>query len=247
MVITSRILQDQLGINSYVADYFANLRPIPADNLFWQNKRIYLSVGFGFLTIPFAFDLMHKRGIELERLLEDRHVSLMERGFHFLKQYENNLIDQSSFIAACKELLEGSIRQPHLAADLFALFTGKSTRFFQFEQTHKALARSDFFLFTLTDLELSDKWVNDFMPYWYALARPILLLDDFKDIEEDKNEGEENTILEWGGDKHAVEKAYALGKSDLKLLATVNAPLADFIGGLLDDSLSYAPIKALLN
>ena len=246
MVITSRILQDQLGINSFVADFFANKRPVPADNLFWQGKRIYLSVGFGFLTIPFAFDLMQKRGIPLESLLEDNHVSLMERGFHFLKKYENNEMDQPAFLTACRQLLESAVRQPHLASDLFALFSGQPTRFFQFEQQHKALARSDFFLFTLVDLEVSDQWVADFLPYWYALARPILLLDDFKDIEEDKVEGEENTILELGGDKAAVEKAYDLGKSDLKLLATVNPHLADFIGGLLDDSLSYAPIKSLL-
>ena len=61
MVITARILQDKLGIHPLIADYFANQRQIPADNLFWKDKRIYISAGFGFLTIPFAFDVMLKK------------------------------------------------------------------------------------------------------------------------------------------------------------------------------------------
>ena len=83
MVITSRKLQDQLGVNSRIADYFANERPVPVNNLFWKNKRIYISGGFGFLTIPLAFDLIHKSGVPLELLLNDEHVSSMEKGFHF--------------------------------------------------------------------------------------------------------------------------------------------------------------------
>jgi hypothetical protein len=246
MVITSRILQDKLGINPVVADYFANHRPVPANNLFWKDKRIYLSVGFGFLTIPFAFDLMHKKGLSLEVLLEDQHVSLMEEGFDRLKKYESQLISFDEFIQSCVLLLEGNIRQINLSRELFGLFSGQAPSFFSFETKHKALARSDFFLFTLADVAVADEWVESFLPYWYALARPILLLDDFRDLAEDRISGEENTIIEMGDDKAAVEQAYALGKSDLAKLAEVNPLLADFIEGLLNDSLRYEPVRSML-
>lgn len=246
MVITSRILQDRLGIDAAIADYFANLRPVPTDNLFWKDKRIYVSMGFGFLTIPFAFDLMHKRGIARELLLADGHVSLMEQGFDLLKKYELNLITLHDFLAGCKKLLNNNIYQPHLAKDLFSLFAGEKPEYFHFETRYQALARSDFFLFTLVDIPVSDEWVQQFLPYWYALARPILLLDDFRDIEDDRENGEENTIIEMGDDRQAVLKAYELGKSDLDKLAEVNKPLAVFIEGLLEDSMQYAPIQKML-
>ena len=247
MVITSRILQDHLGVDPVIADYFANQRPVPQNNLFWKDKRIYLSVGFGFLTIPFAFDLMHKKGIALDRLLEDGHVSLMEAGFDYLKKYESEIISFPEFIQSCSALLDGKIKQVHLAQDLFNLFSGKSPEHFLFETRHKALARSDFFLFTLADLELTDEWVASFLPYWYAVARPILLLDDFRDLEEDRENGEENTIIELGDNRQAIEQALTLGKTDLVKLSELNAPLSEFIGGLLQDSLQYEPIKKLLD
>ncbi len=165
MVITSGILENRLGIHKRIADYFANQRAIPANNLFWKDKRIYLSMGFGFLTIPFAFDLMYKRGIEMDILLQDDHVSLMEEGFDKLKKYEMSLLSYSDFINGCKELLHGKIRQTDLAKDLFAFFSGESSTVYQFENKYKALARSDFFLFTLLDLELSNEWVHEFLPY----------------------------------------------------------------------------------
>jgi hypothetical protein len=246
MVITSRILQDRLGISKEVADYFANARPVPANNLFWKNKRIYLSIGFGFLTIPLAFDLMHKRGIPLSDLLDDEHVSLMEKGFDYLKRHEANEMDLPSFLKECHQLIQGKIRQHHLASDLFAFFSGKSTTHFTLETRYPALARSDFFLFTLVDLQVSDEWVRDFLPYWYALARPILLLDDFKDLPEDLENGEENTIIELGADGKAVERAYALGRADLLLLSKVNSQLADYMELFLKETEAYRHIQELM-
>jgi hypothetical protein len=246
MVITSRILQDRLGIDPFIADYFANQRQVPPDNLFWKDKRIYLSMGFGFLTIPFAFDLMHKCGISRDLLLHDDHVALMEQGFDLLKKYELKRITLEEFVAGCKQLLNDKIRQPHLARDLFALFTGEKPTNFRFEISYQALARSDFFLYTLVDIPVSNEWIHQFLPYWYALARPILLLDDFRDIEEDRINGEENTIIELGDDKVAVLKAYEMGKSDLAKLADINQPLSEFIQELLDDSMQYAPIQKML-
>lgn len=247
MVVTSRILQEKMGVDPEIADYFANQRPVPANNLFWNNKRIYLSSGFGFLTIPFAFDLMFKCGISKSVLLDDRHVTLMENGFDQLKRYENQLISSEDFLNACKQLLKEHIKQPNLASDLFSLFSGMSPRFFQFEQQFKALARSDSFLFTLVDMDVADKWVSDFLPYWYALARPILLLDDFKDLMEDRVSNDENTIIELGNDKAAILKAYELGLQDLNLLQSINPELGAIMKKLLEDALNFQHIKGLLS
>ncbi|MBX9783047.1 MAG: hypothetical protein K2X48_07125 [Chitinophagaceae bacterium] len=242
MVITSGILQDRWGIDGEIADYFANKRAVPQNNLFWKNKRIYLSAGFGYLTIPLGFDIMFKKGIAKEALLADAHVTLMEEGFDRLKRYEANEISPEEFITQCSILLEGKIKQQKLAADLFSFVSGKTPQYFEFEQNHKALARSDSFLFTLVDLDISDEWVSNFLPYWYSIARPILLLDDFKDLEQDRRTGDENTIIELGNNKEAIEKAYSLGVSDLDLLGEINPLLSAQLKLYLKDALESAPI-----
>jgi hypothetical protein len=241
------MLQDRWGIQSEIANYFANERKVPEGNAFWKNKRIYISGGFGFLTIPLAFDLMYKRGIPLNNLLNDIHVSLMEEGFDRLKRFEAGEYSFEHFVGECKELLKGHIHQQKLAADLFNIFSGQSPQFFSFETKHKALARSDSFLFTLVDLSITDEWVSNFLPYWYALARPILLLDDFKDLEDDRRTGDENTIIELGNNAEAIQKAYELGKSDLGLLETVNPLLSKQMQSFLKDVLQYKHIQEVDN
>lgn len=243
MVITSRKLQDQLGVNSRIADYFANERQIPANNLFWEKKRIYISGGFGFLTIPFAFDLIHKLGVPLELLLSDEHVSLMENGFNQLKRYENREISSEQFLNNCKRLWEPHLKQERLADDLYDVLSGKGSNYFKFETKHKALARSDAFLFTLVDLELTDKWIEEFLPYWYSLARPILLLDDFKDLVEDRQNKDENTIIELGNNAEGIRAAFELGIKDLDKLTTINPNLSKYMLNYLKESLLYDHIK----
>jgi hypothetical protein len=243
MVVTSKILQDRTGIDSKIADFFANERKVPSDNLFWFNKRIYISAGFGFLTIPFTFDLIYKMGVSTSALLADEHVTLMEQGFHQLKLYEANKITFPEFMIACAAILEGKIKQKKLAADLFAVFGGERPSYFVFEEKHKALARSDSFLFTLVDLDLSDEWISTFMPVWYAMARPILLIDDFKDLMEDRLQKDENTIIELGNNASAIMEAYEMGLRDLAILAKVNPKLSSFLKTFLDDALNYMHIR----
>lgn len=247
MVVTSRKLQDNLGVNNKIADYFANERAVPQNNLFWKNKRIYLSVGFGFLTIPLTFDLIYKLGVPLDILLSDEHVSLMEQGFHELKCYESETISFNEFLLQCKALLAPSIKQKKLAADLFTTLSGGEPQYFQLETKHKALARSDSFLFTLVDLDLSDEWVANFLPYWYALARPILLLDDFKDLPEDRRTNDENTIIELGNNKQAIEAAFELGIQDLEKLQTINPQLAKYMQHDLKEAILYDHIQTEIN
>lgn len=247
MVITSRKLQDKLGINAAIADYFANERAIPQDNLFWRNKRVYISGGFGFLTIPLVYDLLYKLGISEDVLLQDDHVTMMEKGFDRFMRYEHNEYSFEVFLQEMQTLLNGKIKQQKLADDLFALLKGGKATHFKFETTHKALARSDSFLFTILDLPITDSWVEHFLPYWYAVARPILLLDDFKDLEEDRIKNEENTIIELGNNSKAIEAAYEMGLADISIIETINPLLAKFMQTMLKESLLYDHIQKELN
>lgn len=246
MVVTSRILSDRLGINEEIADYFANKRRIPQNNLFWQNKRIYLSAGFGYLTIPIGFDLFHKCGISNELLLQEPNIDFMENAFDRLRRFEKSEITLRELLDEFKRLLDGKIKQTHLADDVFALFSGQKPVYFQFALEHKALLRSDLFLLTLVQIDLTDQWVHDFLPYWYAGARPILLLDDFKDLEDDRRTNDENTIIELGNNKQAIMEAYQLGLRDLEKLKEINPKLSKYFKSYLDDALNMKYIQEQL-
>ena len=149
-------------------------------------------------------------------------------------------------MSSTASLLENKVKQTKLAEDLFALFSGEKPKHFVFETKHIALARSDSFLFTLVDLDVTDEWVENLLPYWYALARPILLMDDFKDLPSDRQKKEENTIIELGNDRNAINSAYELGVGDLKKLEIVNPKLAKYMSVLLKESLLYDHIQAEL-
>ncbi len=99
----------------------------------------------------------------------------------------------------------------------------------------------------MVDLELTDEWVKQFLPYWYSLARPILLLDDFKDLEEDRQTNDENTIIELGNNADAIRKAYELGMNDIQVLAQLNEKLAKRMKEFLDDALASKHIQSELN
>jgi hypothetical protein len=242
MVVTSRMLQDRMGIDSEIADYFANERPVPQNNLFWKNKRIYVSGGFGYLSIPLVSDLIYKLGVSKEAILNDSHVSLLEQGFDMSSRYESNQITFEQFILNSKKLLQEKVKQVNFASDLFNFLQGKPTTFFMFETPIKALTRSDGYLFTIIDLEVTDEWVKQFLPYWYSVIRPVLLLDDFKDLVQDRVEKEENAIIQLGNDKNAILSAYEFGMKDISVLSSVNVKLANYMKEMLKGALSFPHI-----
>lgn len=247
MVVTAHMLHHDMGVDEEIANYFANQRPVPQQNLFWKGKHIYLSAGFGTLTIPLVYDLQLKMGVDKADLLHDAHVSLMEAGFDLLSRYESGFIDLSAFLHACKLLLSDKIKQQHIVEDLFSFFSGNMPAYFAFDRHHVSLARSDMFLFTLADLNVSDEWVTAFLPYWYAVARPILIMDDFVDLEDDRLSGEkENVIIELGNNREAIYKAFELGMDDLHRLATINAKLEKHIMLRLEQCMNKKYIRAQL-
>lgn len=237
MVITSRILQEKWGIDPEIADYFANERAVPKDNLHWGNRRIYISGGFGFLFIPIVFDLIHKLGIDKKDLLEENHVKLTELILHYSQEYELNQINFNEFINKCKKLVSNKIKQPNFYRSLNSHFSREPLSVFEFETKYKALGRGDSYLFTLVNLKVTDEWIKNFLPYWYGVMRPIFLFDDFRDLEEDKRNGEENIIIEMGGNADALTKATEMALFNINVLKEINEKLSNTMTDYLNQIL----------
>ncbi len=69
-----------------------------------------------------------------------------------------------------------------------------------------SLNRADVFLYILCDLPLSEMQWKKAIRYWYALHPTYLIMDDVRDYAKDKEEGEENVVIELGEGTEGFEK-----------------------------------------
>jgi hypothetical protein len=240
------MLQDRMGIDSEIANYFANERAVPVNNAFWKNKRIYVSTGFAYLCIPVLSDLLLKLGIDKSVILSESHIKLTEDIFDRSVQYEFKQITFPNFVNECNLLLSGKIKQLNLVEDLNTVLIEKKSKHFRFETKLQSLARCDGYLYSFADLDTSDEWVKQFLTYWYTIMRPILLIDDFQDLLLDRVNGEENAIIELGDYATGIQSAYNLGVKDLKLLAEINPKFSAFMASTLKNVLTMRHIESEL-
>ena len=80
---------------------------------------------------------------------------------------------------------------------------------------------------------------NFFLFQLFAPNGVRLLLDDFKDLEDDRRDNDENVIIELGNNKEAILKAYEIGENDLVTLGEMNPKLSKFIKTFLKQTLEY--------
>ncbi|HEX4851933.1 MAG TPA: hypothetical protein VFV08_14055, partial [Puia sp.] len=89
-----------------------------------------------------------------------------------------------------------------------------------------SLNRADVFLFILCDLPLSDNQIAQAVSYWYALHTSYLLMDDIVDYRFDKQDKDENSIIELGEGERGFERAFDLLRNNIKTIEPVNPKLA---------------------
>jgi hypothetical protein len=89
-----------------------------------------------------------------------------------------------------------------------------------------SLNRADVFLFILCDLPMTKEQTTAAIRYWYALHTSYLLMDDIYDYKIDKQEGEENSVIELGAGQSGFDKAFEILKNNIKVLFAINPLLS---------------------
>jgi hypothetical protein len=226
MFVSVKFLQQQLGVDPAIARFFVD-RKVPQDNAFWTNRLLYVGRGNGFMFIPLYYDLLFRLGIPQDRLLAEPHVQFMERIMHHATRVEKREMTFGVQLGEIKKFLgykgtdqafyEGLVcyLQQDPIEPLGIL--GKPWR---------ALNRGDAFLFILCDLPLGPGQITDAVRYWYALITSFLLMDDIYDYPMDKQQQEENSIIELGDGELGFMRAFDILEENQKILQEINPLLS---------------------
>jgi hypothetical protein len=244
MVITKHFLSEKLGLDFEIAQFFAD-RKVPGNNLYWKGKFLYLSFGTGFLFIPIIMDAIYKSGVDKKLVIDPERISRMEQSFDIVMQYERKRINFEDYIKAMSAVFLPHVVNQDLFDDLLRHFKVEKTETYKLGTSVAALDRADAFLFTYTDLRIDHELMNTIIRRWYYLAVAHLMLDDFVDLDDDREKGEENALIDLGDNNYALEKCQVMLEENIEGLKETNELVAAFFKKIYDKAINDAPVQAL--
>jgi hypothetical protein len=229
MFISATQLNRGMGVDMNIARFFVDREP-PKNNSFWKDRLLYVGFGNGYVSIPVYYDLLFRIGITLDQLLSEDHILLMEQIMHWAILQEREEISMQEEMIAIRELLKGRVKDQKYFDALNAYLDQPTLKpMGSFGLKNPALNRADVFLYVLCDLALTENQRELAIKFWYALHPTYLIIDDLRDYEKDKQDGEENVLMEWNDKSARFHYAMDMVKSNCKILQRVNPVLADFL------------------
>jgi len=237
MFISAYQLQHEMGVDLSIAKFFVD-RPVPENNSFWKGKLLYIGFGNGYVSIPVYYDLLLRVGLPLDALLSATHVHFMEQLMHQAILQERTQISKTEELDTIRGLLKGKVKNTNWYQRLNDYLDQPVLKpEGAFGQDLPALNRADVFLYILCDLPLTEKQWELAIRYWYALHPTYLILDDLRDYEKDKEQGEDNVVLEWGDGAAGFQQALNRIRTNCGILQEVNPVLAEFFLSYEEDLL----------
>ncbi len=243
MFISVKQLEQEMGVDKRIGRFFVD-RKIPEKNSFWKGRLLYIAFGNGYLSIPVYYDLLYRIGVPAEILLEEKHIEFMEQLMHFAILQERNEITKPEELTQIRAMLEGRVQNTEYY-HLLNRYLDQSTLdpIGPFGLAFPSLNRADVFLYILCDLPLTEAQWPQAITYWYALHPSYLIIDDIRDYETDRKNGDENVIVDFGGGAQGMEKTYELFRENCNTLREINPLLADFLLGYEERLRENIPIN----
>ncbi len=244
MFISAKQFEREMGVNKTIGDFFVDRKP-PENNSFWKGRLLYISFGNGFVSIPIYYDILFRIGIPLEVLLNEEHIQFMEQVMHFAILHERKEISQREELNAIRLALNKRIQHSEYYESLNLYLDQPLPKpMGLFGLPYISLNRADVFLYVLCDLPLDERQWQRAIRYWYALHPTYLIMDDVRDYSKDKEEGEENVLIDLGGGTDGFEKAIELYRSNVATLEEINPLLAQFLENSEEDLMEFIPSEA---
>jgi hypothetical protein len=235
LFISVNQFEREMGVNKTIGRFFVDRKP-PEDNSFWKGRLLYISFGNGFVSIPVYYDILYRIGVPLEILLSETHIFFMEKLMHHAIQQEKKEISKREELDFIREILKGRIKnQDHYEQLNHYLDQPVLRPVGLFGLPHPSLNRADVFLYVLCDLPLTDIQWERALKYWYALHPTYLIMDDVRDFTKDREEGEENVVIDLGEGAEGFEKTLALYRRNCEILEEINPLLAQFLVNCEED------------
>jgi hypothetical protein len=236
-------LERDMGVNKTIARFFVDRKP-PSDNSFWKEKLLYIGFGNGYISIPVFYDILFRIGLPIEVLLDEKHILFMERLMHFAILQEKNEIPITEELKCVRALLKGRIKNENYYAALNRYLDQPVLKPKPpFGLIHPSLNRADVFFYVLCDLPLNEKQWEQAIRYWYALHPSYLIIDDIRDYAKDKEDGEENVVVDLGDGPEGFEKTFEMLRNNGETMKEINPQLAQTLLDYEEDLREFVPIK----
>jgi len=244
LFISVQQFECNMGVNKTIGRFFVD-RKLPENNSFWKGRLLYIGFGNGYVSIPVFYDILFRLGLPLEVLLDEQHIQFMERLMHFAILHERNEITAAEELKCIRALLKSRIRDQHYY-DLLNRYLDQPVLkpMGPFGLIHPSLNRADVFLYVLCDLPLSDEQWKLAIRYWYALHPSYLIMDDIRDYAKDKEEGEENVVIDLGDGAIGFERTFKILQKNSETMKEINPLLAQFLLDYEEELRGFVPLKA---
>jgi hypothetical protein len=247
MFTSKEHLSFNLGVDEDIARFFVD-RKVPEKNRYWQGRYLYVAGGTGYLFIPLFFDLQYKCGVPRELVLNEHYVKIAEDILHSAALLEFREITFKDHLNHCKEIMASQVKNMGLFNDLLMYFNDEQlTSYKNLGTGNKALNRADTFLLSLSFLDLTTETTDTILKCWYALVPSFLLMDDVADLQKDKENEEENFILENGGGREGVQKSIEFLHEKFNWLKSYNSKLGSYFERSLEKKIQSDYIQSMLN
>ncbi|HEY4937106.1 MAG TPA: hypothetical protein VII44_11025 [Puia sp.] len=244
MFISANQFEREMGVNKTIGRFFVDRKP-PENNSFWKGRLLYIAFGNGYVSIPVYYDILHRIGIPLEVLLDEEHIHFMEQLMHYAILQEKKEISLREELISIRALLKGRIKNV-LYYEALNLYLDQPVLkpMGPFGLPFPSLNRADVFLYVLCDLPLSEAQWEQAIRYWYALHPSYLIMDDVRDYTKDKEEGEENIVIDLGDGAEGFEKTLEMFRKNSGTMQEINPVLAQFLLNNEEDLRVFVPLKA---
>ena len=217
------------GVDMEIGKFLVD-RKVPADNLYWKNRLLYIIPMPGYLFIPLYMDLQLRLGLPRPELLSEPHLWLLESILHSAAKLEHKEINFEEHIAECVALTKPHCKNPSFLQDLIYYFSGEKEKAGVALGTQfKSLTRADAYLFSLCYFEFDHPLKKKLVDAWYALITYYLIVDDLEDIQPDFEQQEENAVLEAGLSEEGAKAIETLIHQSYHVMNEVNPVIANRI------------------
>jgi hypothetical protein len=242
MFLTKDDLKLTYGIDLVIGEAFIN-RSVPVNNLYWQNRKIYIPGSPGYYFMPIYADMLFRLGMDKSMLISDYQFKLNELVLHEAAKLEHKHCTWKEHAEKLSMIFQPYAVQSQLFQELKVYLVQEKP----VQQTgtrlgtpFPSLNRADSYLFTLTALKGTRFNLQLALAGWYALMTYFLILDDLADIREDLLNNEENAIVEAGLNSTGLHAIQLMIDQSIAVMKVINPVMANRI----DHSLSQINLES---
>lgn len=229
MFVSSDDLKLGHGVDLEIAKFFVD-RKVPAGNLYWQKRLLYIGPMPGYIFIPTFTDIEYRLGLEKRQLLSEGHIVLLENILHSAARLELHEINYHQHVEECIALTKDHSNNPSLLEDLVNYFTGDDKKAsIPLGYPFKSLKRADAYLFSLCYFSFGQELKEKLLESWNALMTYYLIMDDLEDIKADFINQDENSLIEAGLNEKGAETIRQMIDRSYEVMSKINPVLANRI------------------